>query len=144
VAEQLVRALTIRQPWAGAIFHGKDVENRPFSYRGILLVHAGQQLADATAFSTLPRLGVEIPVLGSPLTPAEWALGAVVGVVEVVSSHRSRQCVPPCSPWAMANGFHLRLANARLLRKPVPAYGKQGLWAPSDELLGDVRKQVSW
>lgn len=41
-----MRALTIRQPWAGRIAHGdKRVENRTWgtAYRGLLLVHAGAQ-----------------------------------------------------------------------------------------------------
>lgn len=40
----MIKALTIRQPWAHAIFHlGKDVENRSWRtrYRGPLLIHAG-------------------------------------------------------------------------------------------------------
>lgn len=39
-----IRALTVKQPAAWAIFHrGKDVENRPWAtkYRGPLLIHAG-------------------------------------------------------------------------------------------------------
>mgnify|MGYP002359850962 FL=1 len=38
-----MKALSIRQPWAGLIIHGyKDIENRdwPTRYRGPLLVHA--------------------------------------------------------------------------------------------------------
>lgn len=40
----ILRVLTVRQPWAGAIAHlGKDIENRPqrWAYRGPVLIHAG-------------------------------------------------------------------------------------------------------
>ncbi len=43
----LVKALTVRQPWASLIIAGyKDVENRSWttSYRGRLAVHAGRTL----------------------------------------------------------------------------------------------------
>lgn len=38
-----MKALTVQQPWAWAIFHGKDIENRTqlWSYRGPLAIHAG-------------------------------------------------------------------------------------------------------
>lgn len=38
-----MKALTIKQPWASLIFHGKDIENRTWktSFRGRILIHAG-------------------------------------------------------------------------------------------------------
>lgn len=46
VAEiRMMRALSIRQPWAWAIIHaGKDIENRSWStsYRGPVLIHAAK------------------------------------------------------------------------------------------------------
>ena len=40
-----MKALSIRQPWAWAIFHGKPVENRTWSakHRGPLLIHAAMK-----------------------------------------------------------------------------------------------------
>ncbi len=39
-----IRGITIRQPWTTCILAGKDVENRsaPWSWRGLVLLHAGQ------------------------------------------------------------------------------------------------------
>lgn len=139
-----MRVLTIRQPMAGAIFHGKDVENRPgaLSHRGPLLIHAGLQLCDLAAFAQVRELGVEIPVLGSPGAGVEWSLGAIVGVVDVVSAHRSGECHERCSPWAQEGRAHLRLANPRVLSRPVRAYGKQHLWTPPVEVLEKVKRSL--
>jgi hypothetical protein len=40
----MIKCLSIRQPWAWAIFHGKDIENRTWAtkYRGGLLIHAAK------------------------------------------------------------------------------------------------------
>jgi hypothetical protein len=41
--------LSIRQPWATSILHGKDIENRSWrtSFRGRFLIHAGKALTAA-------------------------------------------------------------------------------------------------
>lgn len=43
-----MRCLTIQQPWAWAVFHGKCIENRTqlWSYRGPLAIHAGQRFSE--------------------------------------------------------------------------------------------------
>jgi len=37
-----MKALSLSRPWAWAMFHGKDIENRtwPTSYRGRIIIHA--------------------------------------------------------------------------------------------------------
>ena len=42
-----MKCLTLREPWAALIFHGKDVESRswPTPYRGPLAIHAGLSIA---------------------------------------------------------------------------------------------------
>lgn len=144
-----MRALTIRQPWAGAFFAEqcpKDIENRAqaFTYRGPVLIHAGQQLAgEPVAMQTVTRLTSVTPVFGGPRASAQWALGAVVGVADLVSIHAVDDCRGSCSPWALPARAHLRFENARLLARPVPAFGRLGLWSPSDDLLADVTR-VGW
>ncbi|WGL50666.1 hypothetical protein P5P86_11895 [Nocardioides sp. BP30] len=141
-----MRALTIRQPWAGAFFadsNAKDVENRSSAtpYRGPFLIHSGQQVAiEATALSTVRQLlGYEPPV-GVPRAGAQWALGAVIGVAELVEIHSVEQCRRSCSPWALPARAHWRFANARVLVRPVPAAGKLGPWVPSADLLAEVKR----
>jgi len=39
------RAISLRQPWAWCLLHGKDVENRDWwmpQFKGWLLIHAGK------------------------------------------------------------------------------------------------------
>lgn len=124
-----MRALTVRQPYAWAIFHGKDVENRTqaWSYRGPLAIHAGARwsdrggrdlrvakacasswpippcgdMLDSTARS-IARHGLE-----PSLYPSSIALaGAIIGVVDLVDVHSADWCWEPeglCSPWAEAS-----------------------------------------
>lgn len=137
-----MRALTIRQPWAGAVLaFGKDVENRKqlWSYRGPLLVHSAHRLADADAFTDVERLaGREVPVLGTPRAGVAWEVGAIVGLVDLVSTHRA--CTGDrCSPWAQPGHVHLRLSNPRTLTRPVPCNGRLGLWEPERRVMDEVR-----
>jgi hypothetical protein len=135
---------------AGAIFHPsaavrKDIENRPglLSYRGELAIHAGQRLGDGDAFYAVARLtGAPVPVLGSPRTGPEWSLGAIVGVVDLVSAHRSCECNDRCSVWAQSFKAHHRLANPRTLARPVPALGQQTLWTVPPEVEAEIRRQL--
>jgi len=61
-----MRALSIRQPWAWAILHGKDVENRTWVTRvtGEFLIHASKTF-DLEGYQWLLKnrhlLDVEIP-----------------------------------------------------------------------------------
>jgi len=69
-----LRAITVRQPWAHAIIHlGKDVENRSryTYYRDRILIHAGKHV---------DREGAES--LG--LDPDALVHGAIIGSVEIV------------------------------------------------------------
>jgi hypothetical protein len=141
-----MRALTIRQPWVGAFFadaNPKDIENRSFAteYRGPVLLQAGQLLAeDPTAMSTVERLIGKVPWLGAHSSGTQWAMGAVVGVADLVSIHRVDDCRGGCSPWALPARAHWRFENARLLNRPVQANGKLGLWTPDEDLIAAVRR----
>lgn len=52
-----MRAITVQQPWAWAIFNGKGVENRTRNiagkYRGPLAIHAGARWSDRGGSSPL-------------------------------------------------------------------------------------------
>lgn len=78
----LVKAVSIRQPWAWLVAHGhKTVENRPWRtrFRGRLLIHAGGKPAKGSAEIrrlVRERFGIEIPD-GLPM-------GGIVGAVDVV------------------------------------------------------------
>ncbi len=157
-----MRALTVQQPWAWAIFHGKDVENRTqaWGYRGPLAIHAGQRWSDRGGRSRLV-------LQHEDYADAEMHKGAIIGVVDLVDVHvsaRGREVtsrarhghgleshrLPDCcsSPWGeFAEGptkpvVHLELANPRPLATPIPAKGRLGLWTPDADLLAQIREQV--
>lgn len=75
----MLRALSIRQPWAWAIAAGhKRVENRSWrvSYRGPLAIHAARVL-EAQAYARCERLA-------GRRVPSNLALGAIVAVAHLV------------------------------------------------------------
>jgi len=131
-----MRALTIRQPWAGAIVHQqKRVENRtwklPAKHVGArILIHAGTQL-DTNAKIYGPNLDV---------------FSAIVGVATITGYHWSTdgQC---CGPWGFENAYHWTLDDVTALPQPVPAKGALGFWTPTPDVLNAVTSQqtgVTW
>lgn len=86
------KALSMKQPWAWCIFHGKPVENRKWShpYRGPLLIHASQNW-DQEGYEWLA-----ITFGGEFLMPSksDYVFGAFIGQVTMVD------CVEThLSPW---------------------------------------------
>lgn len=137
----MVRAITVRQPWAWQIIHeGKDVENRTRnlagSYRGPVLIHAAKQADDLALY----RLPMHPPA--HVTEPRQFWYGVVLGMVDLVGVHSTEDCgqdhegkaQPMCSQWAQEDPareiYHLELANPRPLRR-IAATGKLGLWKPS-------------
>jgi hypothetical protein len=128
-----MKALTIRQPWAGAIVHQtKRVENRtwklPASMHGArILIHAGAQLdRDAKIYG--PNLGV---------------YGAIVGAATITGCHYDTGRQPCCSEWAFTGTYHWELADVTALPTPVPAKGALGFWTPPDGVLAAVQQQLT-
>lgn len=133
-----MKALTVKQPWAWAIFHGKTVENRKTrtNHRGQLAIHA--------AVTWSPPGGVDPRVLKAhfPLRtvlqskqeridPAEhtgccFVFGAVIGIVDVVGCHPAEAGC--CGPWGDPVGYHWVLANPRELWRPVKCRGRLGVF----------------
>lgn len=119
-----MKCLTVRQPWAYAIFClGKDIENRDWAtrVRGRIAIHAaaGMTRREYDAAVLFIRRITDIPV--PPF--AVLSRGMVLGTVEIVD------CVSQSSsPWFMGTyGFVLR--EPRLLPEgPRPAKGQLGFW----------------
>ena len=119
-----MKALTVRQPWAGAIFElGKDVENRSWTtpYRGTILIHAGAVLWGTG--KTIKNLREE----------PSWSVGAIIGAVELVDVVKSFH-----SPWAQSDCWNWVFADATVFDKSIPAKGAMGLWETSTELTKSV------
>lgn len=121
-------ALTLKQPWASAIFLGKDVENRswPTDYRGPLIIHAGKT-TDPRAYRS--RIGRRLP--------HDLPAGAALGLVQIVGVETPQQ--PNSSPWGDRRSYRWRLFNPQPFPEPVPLRGQQGLfWPDNDELAAAV------
>ena len=148
--------LTVRQPWAWALLHGKPVENRTWEmkHRGPLWLHAGA------------RSRWDPDGAASPLVRAAWcagwgtgklahlnrrtdemAFGAVTALVEVTGCHFADDCLyevggSMCSLWAARGQWHIEFSNVRELPHPVPCKGSLGLWRLPDEVEAAVREQL--
>lgn len=143
-----MRILTVRQPWAHAIFHGKDVENRTRNivgdYRGPVAIHAALTKDNAIGSAQWEMLKDIWHRLGDGYT---LRFGAIIGVVDLEGVHQSKgdaddcsrlewwaeggaagvDSVFGCSAWADRIAWHLQLDNPRLLPEPIPYRGALGL-----------------
>lgn len=133
-----MRCLTVRQPWAWAIFNGKNIENRTaaWRYRGPLAIHAGAGWSERGDRSPLIHQAAQGRSLSGSLVTS-----AVIGVAYLVDIHPDARC---CRPWGESeyvetggrkrrNVMHLVLEDPRLLPEPVPCRGALGLWSlPAD------------
>src|ERR1700722_9155975 len=138
-----LRALSIRQPWAGCIASGrKTVENRTWgtSYRGALAIHASAR-ADAAALAD--RRAVNLIHEASGLPDRYWSGGAVLATARIADVHPYR---PGCcaSQWAedYAGLWHWVLADIHRLAAPIPAKGRLGLWEPAEGLAEQITAQL--
>lgn len=145
----MIRAITIRQPWAQCVVGGhKNVENRshPTRLRGEVAIHAGK--APSPEGDTDPRvirLWGPDPRIGMPV-------GAILAVAELTDCHEARtSCLvegSPCWPWGDGTykgrtNFHLMFANVRRLDEPVPCRGQLGIgWPVPDDVERHIRKQL--
>lgn len=132
----MLRAISVRQPWAWAIIHaGKSVENRTaiHSWRRAvgqtIGIHAAQRF-DLDGMLTVFQLS------GFMVLKAE--AGALIGYVDVLDVHPANGC---CEPWGqqyrtrrtgghvevLYDVCHLVLANPRPI-EPIPMRGMLGLW----------------
>ncbi len=115
-----VRAISIQQPWAWAIFHlDKNVENRtwPTTYIGELYIHADQTYDRAGATWIEEKFAI------TPPEPDQLPKGAIIGRVNLTGCSQNAQ-----SPWAMSEQFHFELDNAELLPEPIPCQGQVGFF----------------
>ena len=107
--------LTVRQPWASAIFcAGKDVENRPrrTHYRGRLWIHASIHTSrtEADEWAAVHRLWIP---------PEPLLRGVILGSVDLVD------CVEDSSSnWALDGYHHRVLRSPRVLHRPLPHRGR--------------------
>lgn len=142
-----MRALTIRQPWAGQIHAGRKlVENRGWrtDYRGPLAIHAAATV-DKHAGLPDPDADVELHLLllgqkywrpgRDPVGHPMLALGAIVAVAQLVDVHPANRC---CAPWGQPAVQHWVLADVQALPEPIPCRGSLGLWTPPEDITTQI------
>ena len=122
-----MKALSLTQPMAWAIFHGKDVENRtwPTKSRGRVYIHASKGFDQAhydwiwQREESLERLlCIELPA------PSELTHGAIIGEVDIVDCVTEHD-----SPWFFGP-YGFVLANAVEYDTPISCKGSLGFFEP--------------
>lgn len=127
-----MKALTIRQPWSGAIVHQtKRVENRtwklPAAHTGTrILIHAGAE-PDRDAQVYGPNLDM---------------YGAIIGVATFTGCHFDNGNNVCCSEWAFTGTYHWQISDVIALPTPVPAKGALQFWTPLPAVLEAVQRQL--
>lgn len=142
------RILTVRQPWAWCIFHGKGVENRTHKhgYLGPLWIHASASWSRRGADD--PRARRVWTQANTDMRPRgpEFHRSAILGRVDLVDCHLDVGC---CRPWGEsryieASGrlrndiWHWVLDNPAELAVPVPAKGRLGIWRADPDLAAEL------
>jgi hypothetical protein len=145
----MIRGLTIRQPFAGAIAlcdgeRAKRVENRDWrpTYRGWVAIHAAASLKEDDRAAILDVAALT----GRPVGDVEtWCQtrGKILAVARLsyVCSRTTGFAECECGPWAIPGQQHLRLTDVLALPDPVPCRGMLNLWKLPTETLAAVRRQ---
>ena len=121
--KQGITAVSVRNPWAYAIFNGKDIENRDWAIApGLLVIQAAKtfnrrEFDDAVVFCA--RMNLVIP----PPTDLVWM--AAIGVVEVTKVVDNRGS-HDFQGWGMPCQQHWHLTNQKLFKTPIPMPGRLG------------------
>jgi len=152
-----MRVLTVRQPWARALFRGKSVENRSRNiagdYRGPVAIHAAKTYGSYAEFHTaakfIARNTGQLPPMVTPR-----GLGVILGVADLVDAHpfslrtcgifdeTSEHPHAGCSPWAFTDGWHLVFENPRELAEQIPFKGALGLRHLDDDTTARILAQI--
>jgi hypothetical protein len=125
--------LSIRQPWAWAIFNGKDVENRTWAtkYRGDLLIHASLTL-DVPGYRWMfNRQWLLDERLYDILQDRQnkFTMGAIIGKVTMTG------CVIHSSSKWFFGPYGFVFENPVLFKNPIPYRGALKLFDVPDELI---------
>ena len=126
------KVLSVRQPYANLLVNGiKDVENRGFrtKFRGTVLIHASAKMHDIVPYlrklmykHALTYVQSKI-VAEATLCELNNSFGAIIGSVDIIDCVENHP-----SEWVEQGQCHWVCANARKLKKPIPAKGMLGLW----------------
>lgn len=136
------KAITLHQPWATALFHGKRYETRNWAtgHRGKLLIHAGKKFNRDSLDITSEHLGIGEESMDFPT-------GALLGVVNVIDCIKMTpefidsvdESEKELGDWSPGN-YAWKLSVPSLFDEPIPYKGKQGIFDVPDV---DVAEQMS-
>ncbi len=125
----ILKALTIDAYWAWAIIYGKKrVENRSWRthYRGLLAIHAGKNCRrDQQAIDAMRLIDPNLESCPTEVQ-ADSIRGRIIGIVDLVGCVEASELDD--DPWAFGP-FCWLLRDIQPIAVPVPAIGRQGLWA---------------
>ena len=122
-----MKALSLTQPMAWAIFNGKDVENRtwPTKFRGRVYIHASKKF-NKEHYQWIMENDNRLVTGGLPFI-YEFIRGAIIGEVDIVDCIRGHS-----SRWAFTEQWNFVLANPVLYDKPIRCKGMLGFWEPGN------------
>lgn len=132
-----MKALSLTQPMAWAIFHGKDVENRTWktNFRGRIYIHASKKF-DKEHWHWLVRntglvssVGCSGEINYIPY-PKEFIHGVIIGEVDITGCRYRHGDMNAnlFSPWAIIGQYGFALANPVEYAEPIPCKGKLGFF----------------
>jgi hypothetical protein len=126
-----IPALSIRQPFAGAILHaGKNNENRTWrsSYRGRVILHASRTMNEA-GVKYLRERGFHVP--------EALPMGAYVGEVTITECRPLAECA---SRWAFGPWCYI-IERPVAYDTPIPGRGRLGFYPVPAEVLWALKIQ---
>lgn len=126
-----MKALSLTQPMAWALFNGKDVENRtwPTKVRDRVMIHASQGLDKAHYEFIYDRLRELLPTTALPYRTT-FVHGAIIGEVDIIDCVTEHD-----SPW-FTGPYGFVLANPVLYAEPIPCKGRLGFFTPALDGVG--------
>ncbi len=141
------RALSVRQPWAWAIFHGKKVENRSFAAvshgmtTGEICIHASKGMTREeyeNARALILANGVDCPA------PADLVRGGIIGTSAVTRIAMPDDEELKDDPWYYGE-CGLVLAKQVELASPIPCMGALGYFQwEKQPTIGQLQKPLPW
>lgn len=134
----ILKAITVRQPWANAIIQGwKSIENRswPTKVRGTIAIHAAQKSEDKEFFEFVRGRGLEDQVLLDDVSAKGLPRSAVIGLVDIADCVTSS-----ASPW-FEGPFGFILTNPRPLR-PIACRGALQIFDLDPLVTEEIERQL--
>lgn len=135
-----MKALTVIQPWASLIVHGrKGIENRVWKpFRSLvgkrIAIHAGLSWDERFPGDLARDLGELAEKLGI-VKPSDLPRGAIVGTAIVVGYVQDVKMISVDQERWFSGPIGWILSDRKALPEPIPCRGSQGLWEVPEELV---------